>query len=521
VDWIFSKADFTLSADIENLSMAGGYGKYGAGNALDNVIIGGANILTLLGFGGNDTLTGNAFNDLLDGGTGADTMIGAKGNDTYYVDNVGDVVVELFGEGLDTVLSSIDYALTAGVEKLTLLGSAVLGTGNELSNTMMGSSLDNILRAGAGNDSVSGGAGADRLEGGTGNDTLLGGEGNDTVFGDAGIDTIDGGVGADRMEGGADGDSYVVDHVGDLVIESTAPGTDTVSSSLAKYTLTDNVENLVLLAGAVEGTGNGLINRLTGNDGNNALHGLGGNDILRGEAGLDRIEGGEGADTLYGGAGFDILDGGLGADRMEGGEDNDTYIVDHSGDLVIENADGGTGDRVETSITLTLSANVERLSLLGAANINGSGNVLGNQIVGNSGDNILRGFEGMDNLSGGAGNDRLYGGADTDILTGGGGSDLFVFDTAGGWSNNDLIKDFSVEDDLIVLSAAIFGFTVGSLDAANFAIGAATSNVPTMIYNSTSGQLAFDSNGSASGGLINVATFSANPDLSASDFVIV
>jgi Ca2+-binding RTX toxin-like protein len=117
---------------------------------------------------------GGSGNDLLDGGTGGDVMVGGSGNDTYVVDNAGDVVVEGFNEGTDSVLSSVSYNPAWNVENLTLTGTASInGTGN---------SGDNVLVGNRGANKLSGGWGADTLDGGAGNDTLEGDWGNDTYL---------------------------------------------------------------------------------------------------------------------------------------------------------------------------------------------------------------------------------------------------------------------------------------------------------------------------------------------------
>src|SRR6185503_17955742 len=91
----------------------------------------GANILA--GDLGDDHLLGEGGSDTLDGGVGSDTMVGGLGDDTYAVDNVGDVTTENFGEGADTVLSSVTWTLGAALENLTLTGdSAINGAGNGL-----------------------------------------------------------------------------------------------------------------------------------------------------------------------------------------------------------------------------------------------------------------------------------------------------------------------------------------------------------------------------------------------------
>lgn len=300
IDLVHSAATHTLAANVENLRLTGGGMTTGTGNELDNTLTGNTanNRLygmaggdTIGGGGGNDTLDGGdgddvlsgdagddvllgkAGNDRLDGGAGNDDMRGGTGDDLYFVDAAGDSVSEAGGDGVDLVHSTVSFTLAGGVENLTIdTSQAVDGTGNSLANMLVG---------GAGANVLSGLGGADLLVGNSGNDLL------------------DGGTGADSMAGGFGNDSYVVDNVGDVVTENASNGADTVRSSLATYTLTDNVENLVLTgAGNIAGVGNALANSLTGNGGANALNGGDGKDTL---------DGAGGADTLTGGAGNDVF----------------------------------------------------------------------------------------------------------------------------------------------------------------------------------------------------------------------
>jgi trimeric autotransporter adhesin len=155
---------------------------------------------------------------------------------------------------------------------------------------------------------------------------------------------------------------------------------------------------------------------ITGDERSNTLRGTNLSDILRG-LGAD--------DILSGLLGNDRLDGGLGADRMIGGAGNDIYVVDNARDQVIESAGAGI-DLVLASVTFTLGANTENLTLTGTRPAAGIGNGLANVIRGNLANNVLRGGDGNDTLAGAGGNDRLDGGAGPDRMAGGLGNDTYV-----------------------------------------------------------------------------------------------
>lgn len=282
---------YTLGAYVEDLTFNVSVSVKATGNTLDNVIRGGSASDTISGGDGNDSLyaaSGNDIldggngNDLLDGSAGADAMTGGLGNDTYVVDSVNDKIIELAGQGTDTVVSSISYTLGDTLENLTLRGSAYSATGNALSNTI------------------------------TGND---------------GKNLIDGRAGADTMIGRGGDDVYVVDNTGDKVIEDANGGKDVVKASVS-FTLSANVEQLQLTGiAAINGTGNSGADWIGGNDAANTLNGAAGNDTLRGNGG---------ADVLIGGIGRDFSFGGAGADRFVFSSLGDSTVEDKGRDQILD-----------------------------------------------------------------------------------------------------------------------------------------------------------------------------------------
>lgn len=149
------------------------------GNDLSNNIIGSSITNALDGGIGQDTLEGRGGDDFLYGGSGADLLIGGDGNDVYNVDDAGDIVVEADNNGIEFVMSSVNYVLPDNVEKLGLGGSGrtvfesfenINGTGNALDNELSGNAGNNYLKGLGGNDTLSDIGGIDTLEGGTGDD---------------------------------------------------------------------------------------------------------------------------------------------------------------------------------------------------------------------------------------------------------------------------------------------------------------------------------------------------------------
>jgi VCBS repeat-containing protein len=519
-------ASYTLAAHVEALFYMGTGNFTGVGNAQDNIIAGGD---------GDDDLSGGAGNDALYGGWGDDILRGGTGEDAYFVEDEGDQVIELEGEGIDQVVTILNaYTLGDHVEQLAFLGAGdFIGIGND---------LDNLILGGDGDDWLYGGLGTDTLEGGLGDDTYVidgledvateaAAEGFDTIdysgaltaytlganlealrvntssafalTGNAldnvltssgtGNDTLDGGAGADTLSGGLGDDIYLVDDIGDLVVETTGQGYDTVRATAASYTLSANVEALVFVGvGAFHGVGNSTDNTITGGagadtldggDGADVLIGGAGIDILNGGAGIDRVDysgaaaavtvrldanrttndGAGGSDTLssienadgsafddflVGSAGANVLRGGLGRDillgmggadiliggdgvanQLQGGLGDDRYVVT-ANDTIIEQAGEGA-DTVETTLNAwTLSANVENLVFAGTGAFTGTGNASDNVITGGAANDLLTGGAGADTLTGGDGDDVLRGGAGLDILAGGAGIDTLDYSLA-------------------------------------------------------------------------------------------
>jgi Ca2+-binding RTX toxin-like protein len=475
------------------------------------------------------------------------------------------ITLRIFGAG------AVDLVGEAGLRAVNLTTSVLGNTvtlGDNADSIYGGTGNDSIL-AGGGADLISDTAGTNRMDGGSGDDTLNGGSGNDTLIG---------GAGTDSLRGGAGNDTYLSSD-GDIIIEEAIGGTDTLLSAATVTALAANVENLVLTGTlAISGTGNSGANRITGNGAANRLSGGDGNDTLVGGVGLDTLIGGMGndvyigvdADTITegtlggtdtlqsaitvralatnveylvltgtaaisgtgnsaanritGNSAANTLNGAAGTDTLIGGRGNDVYVTS-GGDRIIEGVAAGT-DILRSSVTITaLAANVENLVLTGTLAINGTGNAAANRITGNSAANTLKGAAGADSLTAGAGNDTLNGGTGNDRLTGGIGSDRFVFSTALGTTNVDRMTDYNVAADTVALENAIFtGLVAGTLTASAFrtnTTGLAGDASDRIIYDSDSGALFFDANGSAAGGGIRFATLATGLALTSADFLII
>ena len=393
-------------------------------------------------------------------------------------------------------------------------------------------------------------------------DVLMGYDGTDFLYGGGGNDILNPGAGAAILVGGTGNDIYIVTVPENVdtnispitIIEQENEGIDTVYTSVPNSRpLADNVENLVVLEGIaptfIDNSfhGNSLDNSMTGNSFRNVFFGLDGNDTLDGRGGND---------VLFGGLGDDILIGGAGADLMRGAEGNDTFRIGGT-QGVGDTFDGGIGtDRIVvtgiTAVTLSgfnaTTSSIEHwvgngqavfgtdaadtldfsglISKTGILFINAG---LGNDVVTASHFNDdLRGGAGSDILIGGAGNDTINGGLENDVLTGGSGADSFVFNTAlGPFANVDAIADFFAPADTIRLENAIFtgvGLATGALSANMFfssAAGLAHDADDRIVYNTTTGALSYDADGSGAAAAVQFATLSNHAAITAADFLII
>jgi len=376
-----------------------------------------------------------------------------------------------------------------------------------------------IFNGGNGNDIFNGEDGDDVLNGFGGNDTLNGGDGDDILNGGDGGDVLDGGGGVDTLTGGAGVDIYYVDNPLDVVVEEENGGRAdrviinrvinnvTDASEGVNYTLAANVEMLQILGGGnnvnINATGNELNNFLVGNNYQNSLFGLDGNDALEGLGG---------GDFLYGGAG------------------NDIYRISDATDTITEDVDAGI-DTVESKISFTLGANLENLTLYKNPQspqddpLDGIGNKLDNTITGNDSTNILSGKRGNDTILGEGGIDLIVGGVGDDILTGGDGADAFYRWRSG--TGVDTITDFQVGEDKLYFSARGFGGdlvgvgVLSELTQEQFTLGtAATTQSDRFIYDTDTGNLFFDIDGTGDIAQVQIATLSSGLALSNTDISI-
>lgn len=396
--------------------------------------------------------------------------------------NVYDLMAQVYGyTSYSAFAADLGYQ---GAYRQANEGGETIG-GTNFADGFIGSLSNDVFYGFGATDRLSGKGGNDYIDGGSGDDELWGGPGGDWLLGSAGNDVLDGGTGTDRLEGGTGNDTYVLSDGADFVLESG--GTDTiitnVTRSLGTYL---DIENMTLVGALNTGAiGNSLANVLTGATSS-------------------------------------------GANLLAGGFGNDTYVTG-AGDRVVENAGQGTDTIASHLVSISLVAlpNIENISLTGSANFNAFGNAHGNVITGNTGSNVLYGYQGADVIFGASGNDFIVGGAGIDALSGGAGLDQFLFNTSLSVLDRDTITGFIARDDTIRLENAVYtalGAQTGFLAATAFksnAGGVATDADDRILYDTATGALFYDMNGSAALGRVQFATLSGSPTLTHLDFLIV
>jgi serralysin len=463
------------------------------GGSASDLIVGNDGANVLIGGNGNDSLKGLGGNDTIDGGQGVDTCYFAAVSTVCtvtYDSSAQYYLVSFAGGGTDTVygveyFAFTDKTIVAGVlspDAPTLVSASPTdGTNNVKEDANIVLTFSENIVAGVGKVTI-------RQADGTVFQTF------DMATAPAGV-TISGKVLTVNPTG------FLKAGAGYYVTIDAGAVKDTAGNVFAGIATTTDL-NFVVENGILRGTARG--------------------ETLTGSTIADRLYGEGGNDTLNGRDGNDTMDGGTGADNMSGGRGDDLFIVDNTGDKVTEASGQGT-DTVQSSVTFTLSNDVEKLVLTGSSAINGTGNSLGNTLTGNTGANILYGRTGNDTINGGDGSDQLYGEAGLDVLTGGAGADRFVFNTALSTSNVDTITDFSVVDDTIVLARSIFSaLPAGALSNANFALATDSDvNSARVVYNSSTGALFYDRDGVGSAADVKFAQLATGLSLTHADFLIV
>jgi Ca2+-binding RTX toxin-like protein len=377
---------------------------------IDDDVIDASGATVVHGGDGNDTIS--------DGGGTQAQVFGGEGNDTIRVSFVD--ASESFdgGAGFDTLEI---FALT-GPASFNLKAGTALQDGLVMSVT----NFESFKTALDVSVSVTGTDGGNVIQTGGGNDVL------------------DGGLGIDQLLGGLGNDTYIVESIGEQIIEFAGQGTDTVVTSLINYSLVANLENLFF-----NGIGSATLN------GNSV-----GNIIIGGASG----------DKLFGFNGNDVLDGNGGVDTTDGGFGDDVHGVDNAADVVVERAGEGN-DRVLAGVSYRLGTGVH-IELLSAANQAGTaamdlaGNESSQNVIGNDGINYLEGLGGDDKLIGLGGNDVLDGGAGKDTTDGGMGDDWHIID-----SSDDVVIELAGGGYDRVITNGFFRITAGAeielLTAAN------------------------------------------------------
>ncbi len=536
---------WTLGAGLEDLTMTAETGfASGRGNELDNVLRGNSNA-TLFGEGGddllvgarelhggagNDTVHGSDGGNLISGGPGDDLLFGNAGDDRFDVflgvfD--GDYGIDLIegGDGIDTLEFDDSFArsgIHADLGRGMVTGGGPSGSGSVSFSgieNLSGTPHADLILGDAAANFLYGGGGEDTLDGGAGSDTLFGGLDSAMVtfafsrYGAADADFIDSftqSVDRIQLDGSAFSDvgpsgqfapddarfaansSGTAEDASDRVIFDTSTGElwyDADGSGSGAAQLFARVAAVTLAATQIT-----VINGSSGNPGEHIV-GTSGSDTLIGADADDTLEGLGGGDVLVGSGGSDVYDGGAGFDTLDLRATSTGVSVDFAAGTV---SGGFSGTLVD----------IER-------------------VLGGDGGDLLIGGGGGQNLSGRSGSDTLEGTTGNDTLWGGGGDDGFVFREMGS-ANADRISDFVSGSDDILLDDAAFtaigamgGFAAGDGRFAANASGTAQDASDRVVYDTSSGELYYDADGSGGGAAELIATISGAPGLAATDIAVI
>jgi Ca2+-binding RTX toxin-like protein len=541
------RIDRFIGTSAANHFWGRGGGDYFNGGGGNDVLDGGNDGDILYGEAGDDTIIGGAGQDYLDGGSGIDTVVytGSTGGVTINLTSGtatggdGDGPVQIVGRG-----TAIRHDILVGFEN---------AVGSSVDDHLIGNAQANELSGGTGDDTLTGGGGADRLNGGAGRDTadysdatsgvrltLTGGKSggdryvsienlagsgfNDRLTGNGaanvltghgGNDTIDGGRGDDTLLGDFDyqGDAAPRPGMGtgyatlgpDAANNSIAAAFD-ISNNFSLASDPDIFDSTTILHTTVNATGNG-------------------------QGGYYKVDLAAGTVIT-----IDI-------DRIADPNVHDSWLrlLDSDGNIVAQNDDGGgdpgsTSNR-DSSVVFVVQETGTYYIVEGSWSETAPGNGWAEVVPEGSTYELnvsvefppapaQPGVAGSDKLTGGGGSDLLDGGLASDTLTGGAGEDTFRFSTALGNGNVDWIKDFKVTDDTILLDNLIFTSLGGdgALALSAFhrsAAGASHDADDRIIYDTDSGTLSYDADGTGQIEAIQFARLSTNLKLSAADFIII
>lgn len=547
-----------------------------SGNGGSDIIHGADGDDTIDGGAGNDTLNGGAGDDTLVGGAGIDTLIGGAGDDLIYFNSLDNLSGLDGGAGFDTLLQigvysafdlllhnfermlvkytdtaalnwseQIEYYGTSGelyqldvafddsTSSVTEFDISDLWSWSERTRTYdaNGDLVSEVIVPDTGapptntaptNIALSSSSVAENKANGSVVGALS------TVDPDAGDSftyaLLNDAGGRFALSGGniVVADGSLLDYEAATSHDISVKVTDSAGNTLTKILtigVTDVIETVepVVINGTSAGEviyGTATEDIINGNGGRDELFGQGDNDVLDGGSGVDRLHGGSGEDHLCGSSGADKLIGGSGADVLDGGKNADTGSYNSSDEAVIVNLSTGLGDGGDATGDTLISIE----NLIGSQN--------GDTFIGNKSNNCLEGRDGDDILSGQNGKDKIIGGVGSDSLTGGGGDDKFIYEatTEGG----DIITDFSSggsggNDRFVFDGAAFGGLSRGKLAADMFQ--SSTSDTATtadvrFMYETDTGILRFDDDGSGQHGAIIIATLQPGATLVLSDFQI-